>query len=86
VETKKKDIIIENLSPFGEIQVLIIVEYSCECLQSKKSIDCYGSKRPLYIILINTASKRIFRAEGEEITFEQLLKECPNLQDELERI
>jgi len=86
MEKKKKELKIEESTVCGNIKLITIVEYSCEFIQSKECIDCYGSKRPLYIVVITLTSRSIFRAAGEEITFEQLRKECPGLKNELERI
>ena len=57
----------------------VVVRSLLGCKGSDKGIWLFGIKFPIALVVISDSSKRAYRTNGEEVSFEQLMEENPEI-------
>ncbi|MFC2046699.1 hypothetical protein ACFLTK_00265 [Chloroflexota bacterium] len=83
---EKKEIKIEAPFAIAGVTLVPIVKTSLNYRHSKNSLSFFGTKQPVSLVVISSQAKRAFRISGEEVSFDQLAKEAPGLEEVLEKI
>jgi hypothetical protein len=83
---EKKEITVSNLIPFTGITVVPIAKVLIDARHGKLGTAFYGSIQPDSVIIITPQGKRAFRINGEEVAFEQLAQELPDISEKLAEI
>jgi len=66
--------------------IIPLISISASCNRLNSNLTCYGSMRPLYIVLINSDGTRAFTINGEGVSLEELIQEVPKLSAVLDSI
>lgn len=71
---------------FGEVALIPVIKFSLNEWDWGNRFFCFGIKRPVYIVAVSPSWKKAFYTNGEEIPFDNFIKEMPGLAEALERI
>ena len=83
---EKEEVKIEAPFTATGVTSVPIVKSTINCWHSKGRFLFSGMKQPVSVVVISPQAKRAFRISGKEISFDQLAKEVPGLEEMLERI
>ena len=83
---KKREVTIGSPVTVAGVTVIPVSEVSINYWHSKRGIASFGSKQPVSIIIVTPSAKKAFRITGEEITFDQLTQEIPDIRETLKKI
>ena len=75
----KSMVTIEGPFVIGGATLLAVVKSFLYRKNHQKASWLFGMKLPIAILIISDSTKRAFRANGEEISIEQLLEENPGI-------
>jgi hypothetical protein len=81
----EKIVTLEGPFMIGGVTLIAVVRSLLTCKCGDKAIWLFGFKFPIALVLISDSSKRAYRANGEEVSIEQLLEENPDIGIELSR-
>ncbi len=82
----KREPAIDNAVSVDGLTIIPVVEVSLGYLLYNNFATVYGSKEPVAFIIVSPTEKRAFRITGEEVSIEQLVEECPEIKEMLERV
>ena len=83
---EKKEVTIVNPVTVAGVTLIPVSKVTINCWHSKRGIAFSGSRQPVSVIIVTTSARRAFRITGEEITFDQLAREVPEILATLEEI
>ena len=83
---EKKEIKIADPIKISGVTLIPVSKVTINRWHSKRGIAFSGSARPVSLIVVTPAAKKVFRITGEEITFDQLAEEIPEIMETLEEI
>ena len=83
---EKKKVTIANPVTIDGVTLIPVSQATINCWHSKRGIALSGSKHPVSIIIVTPSGKRAYRITGEEITFDQLAQEIPDIMERLGEI
>ena len=83
---EKKQVKIGKPVKTGQVTIIPVVKFSLNYWRGRSRFSCLGIKQPLFIVVVSSSWKRVFRPNGEEIPLEQLIEEIPSLQKVLNAI
>jgi len=69
-----------------EITIVPVVETSLYYRQGKRILLYSGTSRAVGVVVVTPSATRAFRADGEEISIEQMNKEVPGIKKTLDNI
>jgi hypothetical protein len=69
----------ETAQEIGDISLTPLVKLTFTWVQVRGSLSFHAVKQPAYLIVSVAGQERVYRINGEEISFEQLMSECPDL-------
>ena len=78
---EKKEVTIANPVTVAGITLIPVSKVTINCWHGKRGVAFSGSKQPDSIIIVTPSAKRAFRITGEEITFDQLSQEIPEIME-----
>ncbi|MDA2920265.1 hypothetical protein MYX76_12375 [Desulfobacterota bacterium AH_259_B03_O07] len=81
----KKEATIDNAVFIDGLTIIPVVAVSLDHLLFNNFATVYGFKEPVAFIIVSPAGKRAFRITGEEVSIEQLVEECPEIKEMLQR-
>lgn len=81
---EKEEIGTESPFTVAEVTLVPIVKTWLKCWHRKGYLSFIGIKQPLGIVVVSAQTRRAFRANGEEVSLEQLTKEVPGIEETLE--
>ena len=76
---EKKEVTIVNRIAVAGVTLIPVSNLTINCWHGKRGVAFYGSKQPDSIIVVTPTVRKAFRITGEEITFEQLAREIPEI-------
>lgn len=83
---EKKEVITINPVTVAGLTLIPVSKVTINCWHGKRGIAFTGSKQPDSIIIVTPSAKRAFRITGEEIPFNQLAQEIPEIMEKLAEI
>ena len=83
---EKKEVTISNPVTVAGVTIIPVSKVRINHWHGKRGVAFYGSAEPDSIIVVTPSAKRAFRITGEEITFDQLAMEIPDIIETLEKI
>jgi len=83
---EKKEVTIANPITVAGLTIIPVSKVTINCWHGKRGLAFSGSKQPDSIIIVSPSAKRAFRITGEEITFDQLVQEVPEILKKLGEI
>jgi uncharacterized spore protein YtfJ len=83
---EKKEIKITDSLKISGVTLIPVSKVIINRWYSKRGVAFFGSNQPVSIIAVTPTAKKAFRITGEEITFDQLAQEIPEIMDTLEEI
>ena len=83
---EKKHISVQDSIPVNGLNLLPVFETSLNCRQGDSYISFKGIKQPVAVVIISPSVKKAFRISGEEVPFDQLIRELPSIRESLESI
>ncbi len=83
---EKKELITLNPITVARLTLIPVAKVTINGWHGKRGIAFTGSKQPDSIVIVTPSAKRAFRITGEEITFDQLAQEIPDLREKLAEI
>lgn len=83
---EKKELITLNPITVAGLTLIPVAKVTINGWHGKRGIAFTGSKQPDSIVIVTPSAKRAFRITGEEITFDQLAQEIPDLREKLAEI
>ncbi len=83
---EKKEVTIINPVTVAGVTIIPVSKVTINHWHSRQGIAFYGSAEPESIIIVTPSAKRAFHITGEEITFDQLAQEIPDIRETLEEI
>jgi uncharacterized spore protein YtfJ len=83
---EKKEVTIINPVTVAGVTIIPVSKVTISHWQGKRGIAFYGSAQPDSVIIVTASAKRAFHITGEEITFDQLARETPDIRETLEEI
>ena len=83
---EKKEITIANPVTVAGLTLIPVSKVTINCWHGKRGVVFSGSKQPDSIIIVTPSAKRAFRITGEEINFDQLVQEVPEISKTLGEI
>lgn len=83
---EKQKVEIDDPITVGEITLIPVIELSLKYQFNENYFSCFGTKQPASIVVVSPSGKRAFRVSGEEVSFDQLIKETPGMREMLETI
>jgi len=83
---EKKEVTIANPITVAGLTIIPVSKVAINCWHGKRGLAFSGSKQPDSIIIVSPSAKRAFRITGEEITFDQLVQEVPEILKKLGEI
>jgi len=83
---EKKEVTIVNPVTVAGVTLIPVSKVTINCWHGKRGVAFSGSKQPDSIIVVTPSAKRAFRVTGEEITFDQLAQETPEISKTLKEI
>jgi hypothetical protein len=83
---ENKELTIVNPVTVAGVNLILVSKATINCWQGKRGIAFSGSKQPDSIIIVTPSAKRAFRITGEEIAFDQIVREIPGIMKTLGEI
>jgi uncharacterized spore protein YtfJ len=83
---EKKEVTITNPVTVAGITLIPVSKVTINCWHGKRGVAFSGNKQPDSIIIVTPSAKRAFRITGEEIAFDQLAQEVPEISKTLGEI
>jgi uncharacterized spore protein YtfJ len=83
---EKKEVNIGSPVTIAGVTLIPVSRVTINCWGGKRGLSFSGSRQPVSIIVITPETKRAFRITGEEIPFDQLAREIPDIKKSLEEI
>jgi uncharacterized spore protein YtfJ len=83
---EKKEVTTSNPVTAAGVTIIPVSKVIINQWHGKHGTAFYGSAEPDSIIIVTASAKRAFRVTGEEITFDQLAREIPDIRETLEEI
>lgn len=83
---EKKEVTIVNPVTVAGLTLIPVSKVTINCWHGKRGFAFSGSMQPDSIIIVTPSAKRAFRITGEEINFDQLVKEVPEISKKLGEI
>jgi hypothetical protein len=81
---ESKEITIGKPIMIAGATIVPLITTSARCYRLNGSLSIFGSKQPIYIVLVNKITQKAFRTTGEEVPLEQLAEEIPSLRHMLD--
>ena len=78
--------VIDNPVTVAGITLIPIATASSSYWCRKHGLAYFGIKQPLSIAVITRSEKKAFRMTGEEIPFDRLIREVPDIQETLAQV
>jgi len=76
---QKEIITSETTQEIGGISLTPLVKLTFTWVRIKGVLSFHAVKQPAYLIVSAAGQNRVYRINGEEISFERLMSECPDL-------
>jgi hypothetical protein len=83
---ESKEITVSEPIKIAGTTIVPVITTSARCYRLNGSLSVFGSKQPLYIVLVNEIARKAFRTTGEEVSLEQLTEEMPSLRHVLDSV
>ncbi len=83
---EKKEVTIKNPVTVAGVTIIPVSKVTINRWHGKQGFAFYGSAEPDSIIIVTASAKRAFHITGEEITFDQLARENPDIRETLAEI
>jgi uncharacterized spore protein YtfJ len=81
---EKKEATIANPVTVAGVTLILVSKVAINCWQGKRGVTFSGSKQPDSIVIVTPSAKRAFRITGEEIAFDQIVREIPGIMKTLQ--
>ena len=62
------------------VTLIPVVKTRLDYWRSKGRFSYFGNRQPVGIVVISLQTRQAFRITGEEVTFDQLIKEVPDIE------
>jgi uncharacterized spore protein YtfJ len=83
---EKKEVTVANPVAVGEATLIPVIEVSLNCARRNGGISLFGAKQPVAVVVVSASARTAFRITGEEVSIAQLIREFPNIKEEMEAI
>ena len=83
---EKKDVTIGSPVTVAGVTIIPVSEVSINHWHGKRWVAFSGSAQPVSVVIVSPSAKRAFRITGEEITFDQLAQEAPDIRKVLGKL
>ena len=83
---EKKEVIIENPVTIAGVTLVPVTKVSLNHWCCKHGFSCFDIKQPVSVVVISPSAKKAFRITGEEVSFDQLIREVPDIQEMLDSL
>ena len=83
---EKKEVTIVNRVTVAGVTLIPVSKVTSSGWHGKQGVAFSGSKEPDSIVVVTPTATKAFRMTGEEITFDQLAQEIPDIRETLEEI
>ena len=77
---EKEEIKVETPTTVAGVTLVPVVKTSLNYWEGKNRSAFFSSQQPLSVVVISKRERKAFRISGEEVPFEQLVKEIPDLE------
>jgi uncharacterized spore protein YtfJ len=78
---EKERIIADTPVKVCGMTLIPIVQVNIHCFSKKKMISSFGSKKPLFIVVVQESGIRAFDMDGEHVEVEELMDKVPGLRE-----
>ena len=83
---EEKVVEIDSPITVGQVTLIPVVESSLNNWHGGGWVSCFGSKQPVFIVVVSPSWKKAFRISGEEVPLDQFIQETPGIREVLEII
>jgi len=83
IEMEKKKVTVEGAFSLGALTLIPVSETTCAGEQIGRTFLLHAAKVPMAVVVISPTERKAFRITGEEISFETLAEEVPEIRREI---
>ena len=83
---EKATVVIENPVALAGLTLVPVVRVVTHYWHAKGGRSWMSVKKPVAVILVSPAVKRVLRVTGEEISLDELIREAPEIKETLAKI
>jgi len=83
---EKRKVTISSPVTVAGVTIIPVLEVSINHWHGKRGVAFSGSTQPVSVVIVSPSAKRAFRITGEEITFDQLAQEAPDIRKVLGKL